>query len=192
MHLNVLFSSPTVISQLLSSSNSPLPISLMDDSTPHPTPPPPPAIAPLSRSVSEPVRRTLQGIPTFMVRRAAAVVGLGEEKQKQFILANVDQPASFWISFKDRQVATATGVKSLQASKTTFPAQPPPSPLRLSRLSLSSSEEGVRGSAPPSIASTAWVDAMKIQPAFDFLEKHHRLDSDDGGVFLEELQKDDL
>ena len=57
----------------------------------------PPSAPVLRRALSAPSPSLInEGVPIFMLRRAAALVGPSEAAQRRFILENSDQPDAFW------------------------------------------------------------------------------------------------
>ena len=128
----------------------------------------------LTRSISAPCRSLNdEGFPMRMLLKAAALVGGDPQDQRRFILANSDQPHSFWFPLTEQLAASAKAhrlTSEWEAGKV--------KPTHRSRRSHlpdkktpgkcdAASQERVL--APETKLGGEWAESLKSQPAFDLL-----------------------
>ena len=108
------------------------------------------------------------GVPLYMVRRAAALVGPDEEAQRRFILENVDQPDSFWA---EPQGTEEHPVRQPVSNESFRAPTPRPSRPSFRSNSNSSAASSLRSSSHPSSresggAENNWTCSLRGQPLF--------------------------
>lgn len=156
-------------------------------------PPPPTPILRRCRSLPSPSLLS-EGIPTYMVVRAAAIVGGDEEEQRRFILANSDQQDTFWHSDE------LLGWPHVNSINTHVP------PLQRDLLESATGEDlskptnhsGLTPKPPSTLATptnlaSVWSSDLKHQPLFELLENHVRHQSADENLsWISDLGRGDL
>lgn len=143
--------------------------------------PPPPAPT-LKRNLSLPSPTLLaEGVPAYILRRAAALVGSDEGKQRRFILANIDQPDDFWHSLTHLVSRKSDDHHADEGQAHHGAHQTQPRTLQVS--SRFQEDEGVDKMrfAQDSSCGGSWVEALRIEPAYSLLQSHATQDRGDAG-----------